>query len=113
MQSPSPHSSTLRLPRGEIVYYPTGRLNVRILTRTIRDLGYEVWVHLVDIRGFQQPLLPRAVWVHAIVLGRVILFVANPAEESSSQSSYSDTASDQPEDNDSDNIDPDAPEMGH
>ena len=72
--------SPLRLPRGDILFYPTGRPNIRVLTRQIRALGYSTWYLHVDIPGFQQQKLPKAVWLHAVVLGRVILFIADPAE---------------------------------
>ncbi len=77
----SPSNIThLRLPRGEILSYPTGRLNTRLLMQQIRSLGYSTWFLLVDIPGFQQQRLPKAVWIHAVVLGRVIIFIADPAE---------------------------------
>ena len=117
MNLPPPHFSSLRLPRGDVLFYPTGRPNIRVLTRRIRQLGYEVWDLLVDIPGFQQQQFPQAVWLHAIVLGRVILFVADSAELSSSHSPSSGSALDQTSDSssevtDSDNVDPDAPEAG-
>jgi hypothetical protein len=77
---PPPHFTSLRLPRGDILLYPTGRPNIRVLTRQIRALGYSTWDLHVDISGFQQQQLPKAVWLHAVVLGRVILFIADPAE---------------------------------
>ena len=77
----SPSAIThLRLPRGEILSYPTGRLNTRLLMQQIRALGYSTWFLLVDIPGFQQQRLPKAVWIHAVVLGRVIIFIADPLE---------------------------------
>ena len=80
MEPPPPHFSSLRLLRGDIVWFPTGRPNIRVLTRQIRALGYEVWNLHVDIPGFQQQQLPKVVWLHEVVLGRVILFIADPAE---------------------------------
>ena len=95
MATTPPTSSSLHLLRGERVWYNTGRPNIRVLTRQIRDLGYDVWVLHVDIAGFQRQQIPRAEWLHAVVLGRVILFIADPAESSSSSSASSDLASDQ------------------
>ncbi len=80
MEPPPPHFSSLRLPCGDIICYTTGRPNIRVLTRKIRALGYEVWDVHVDIPGFQQQQLPQAVWIHAVVLGRVILFIADHAD---------------------------------
>ena len=107
MEPPPPHFSSLHLPRGDIVWYPTGRPNIRVLTRQIRALGYEVWDLHVDIPGFQQQQLPQAVWLHAVVLGRVILVIADPAESSSSISSSSDLTSDQRSEASSEVVDPD------
>ena len=52
--------SPLRLPLGEIVFYPTGRPSIRSLTREIAALGYEVSgfpLHHTDLRP-----LPPGVW---------------------------------------------------
>ena len=98
-------------PRGHIISYRTVRPNIRVLTLQIRSLGYEVWTLHVDIPGFQQQRIPRGTWLHTVILGRVILFIADPAESSSSNSSSSDSASDQrseasSEGYDSNNVDP-------
>ena len=118
MEPPPPHSSSLRLLRGDILFYPTGRPNIRVLMQQIRDLGYEVWDLHLNVPGFQQQQLPQAVWLQAIVLGRVILFIVNPAGSSSSRSSSSGLVSDQQSEissevADSGNVDPDAPEAGY
>ena len=55
MSSVPPGLSPLRLLRGEIVFYPTGRPSIRVLTREIAALGYEVSgfpLHNIDIRPF-------------------------------------------------------------
>ena len=46
MSSVPPGLSPLRLPLGDIVYYPTGRPSIRVLAREIAALGYEVSVFL-------------------------------------------------------------------
>ena len=118
MEPPPPHSSSLRLPCGDLLFYPTGLPNIRVLMRQIRDLGYEVWDLHVDVPGFQRQQLPQAVWLSAVILGRVVLFIADPEESSSSPSLSSDSVSDHlskisSEVADSDNVDPDAPEAGY
>jgi len=110
MSSVPPNLSPLRLPRGEIVFYPTGRPSIRVLTHTIAALGYEVSgfpLSHTDLRP-----LPPGVWHWAVVLGEFILFIVLPpesAELSSDQSSYQ--SKDSPY-YDSDNVDPDAPWLG-
>ena len=109
MSSTPPGFSPLRLPHGEIVFYPTGRPSIRSLTREIAGLGYEV-------SGFPLPHthlrpLPLGVWHWAVVLGDIILFIVAPtapssSDSSSNQSSYA-SSHNEP---DSDNIDPDFPE---
>ena len=119
MNLPPPHFSSLRLPRGELISYPTGRPNIRRITRQIQDFGYGVWVLHVDIAGFQRQRIPSATWFHAVILSRVILLLSEPEASSSSHSSSSDSASDRSRESspdsggvDSDNVDPDAPELG-
>ena len=119
MNLPPPHFSSLRLPRGELIFYPTGRPNIRRITRQIQDFGYGVWVLHVDIAGFQRQQIPSATWFHAVILSRVILLLSEPEGSSSSHSSSSDSASDRSRESlpdtggvDSDNVDPDAPELG-
>jgi len=101
--------SPLRLPRGEIVFYPTGRPSIRVLIQKIAALGYEVAgfpLHHTDLRQ-----LPLGVWHCAVVIGEIILFIVAPAVTSSSDSSSLDSLSDQSnyassEEPDSDNVDP-------
>ena len=103
-----PGLSPLRLPLGNIVYYPTGRPSIRVLAREIAALGYEVSVFPLthpDLR----PLTP-GVWHNSVVIGEIIIFIATPTAPSvfqdSSASDLSAYESDHNE-NDSDNFDPD------
>ena len=86
---PQERSQHIHLPRGEVVIYATARPNARILVRDIRNLGYDVWEHHIDITEFQQPTPPQGVLLHSIVLGRVIILFAErdegtPTSDSSS-----------------------------
>ena len=115
MSSVPPGLSPLRLPRGEIVFYPTGRPGIRSLICEIAALGYSV-------SGFPLPHtdlspLPPGVWHCAVVLGDFILFIVAPTPPSSSdsdsssvQSAYGSSSHNEP---DSDNVDPDFPEDGY
>ena len=112
MSTGPPGSSPLRLPRGEVLFYPTGGPNILTVTREIEALGYGVAVY-----PLQQPdlsLFPPGVWHWAVALGGFILFLvipSEPAEESSSdQSGY---LSEQSPIYDSDNVDPEDPEGGY
>ena len=101
--------SPLRLPRGEIVFYPTGRPSIRVLIQKIAALGYEVSefpLHHTDLRQ-----LPPGVWHCAVVIGEIILFIVVPAATSSSDLSSLDSLSNQSnyassEEPDFDNVDP-------
>jgi hypothetical protein len=106
-----PGHSSLRLPGGELIYYNTGRPNIRRLTRDIRALGYRVWVLHVDIAGLQRQDIPRAEWLHAVLLTRVLILIANPEDSSSSASTRSSEGTSPCDD--SDNVDPDHPERGY
>jgi len=115
MSSVPPGYSPLRLPLGEIVVYPTSRPSIRLLTREIAALGYEVSgfpLHHTDLR----PLTP-GVWHCAVVIGDIILFIVAPTAPLSSDSSSSSldqsgyvSSHNEP---DSDNVDPDFPEDGY
>jgi len=101
--------SPLRLPRGEIVFYPTGRPSLRVLIQKIAALGYEVSGFPIQQTDLRQ--LPSGVWHCAVVLGEVILFIVAPAATSTSDSSSVNSFSDQSnyessEEPDSDNVDP-------
>ena len=107
MSSVPPGSSPLRLPRGEVVYYPTGCPNIPTLVSQIAALGYSVAVY-----PLQQPdlsTLPPGVWHWAVVLGEFILFIVPPSESSESSLDQSD---DSPY-YDSDNVNPEAPWAGY
>ena len=105
--------SPLRLPRGEIVFYPTGRPSIRVLSQQIAALGYEVSgfpIHQTDLRQ-----LPPGVWHSAVVIGTFILFIIEPTEPLASDSAsltsgYGSSSHNEP---DSDNVDPDFPEDGY
>ena len=112
MSSVPPGLSPLRLPHGEIVFYPTGRPSIRLLTREITALGYEVSnfpLSHTDLRP-----LPLGVWHWAVVLGDIIMFIVAPTPSSSSDSSSDQSgyvsSHNEP---DSDNVDPDFPENGY
>ena len=150
MSSVPPGLSSLRLPLGNIVYYPTGRPSIRVLAREIAALGYEVSVfHLsrTDLRLLRAP----GVWHNSVVIGDIIIFIVTPTAPSASpdssasdllsanESSTNEPDSDRYEDSDnfeppdsqaasssdqsdyesdhnevdSDNVDPDFPELGY
>jgi hypothetical protein len=108
-----PGLSPLRLPLGEIEFYPTGRPSIRSLTRNIGALGYEVsGFHLRNTN--LRLLLAPEVWHWAVVVGHIILFIVAPttppsSSSSSDQSGY-ESSHNEP---DSDNVDPDFPEDGY
>ena len=112
MSSVPPVCSPLRLPRGEIVFYPTGRPSTLALTRKIAALGYEVsGFHLrnTDL-GL---LLAPEVWHWTVVIGNIILFIVVPVE---STDSASDQSGYQTKDSlyyNLDNVDPDNPGGGY
>ncbi len=113
MSSVPPGLSPLRLLLGEIVFYPTGRPSIRVLTREIAAWGYEVsGVPLLSHTDLRP--LPPGVWLCAVVLGDIILFIVTPtaplsSDLSSDQSAYK-SSHNEP---DSDNVDPDFPEDGY
>ena len=78
MSSVPPGCSPLRLPRGEVVYYPIDLQNIPTLVSQNTALGYSVAVY-----PLQQPNLSRfspGVWHWAVVLGDFILFIVLPSE---------------------------------
>jgi hypothetical protein len=102
-----PDCSPLRLPRGELVYYPTGRPNIPTLVSQITALGYSVAVY-----PLQQPNLsrfPPGVWHWAVVLGDFILFLVLPSESAESSSDQSGYQSEDSPFYDSDNVYPENP----
>ena len=103
---------TLRLPRGELVFYSAARPSVRLLIQQITILGYEV----VDF-PLQRPdlgQLPPGVWFFAVVVGGFVLFITDPTARSASDSASvrSGSPSLSEYEPDSDNVDPDYPEDG-
>ena len=78
MSSVPPGLSTLRLPFGHILYYPTGRPSIRVLAREIAALGYEVSVFPLSPHTDLRPLTP-GVWHCAVVISDIILFIVAPA----------------------------------
>jgi hypothetical protein len=112
MSSVPPGLSPLRLPLGDIVFYPTGRPSIRFLTREIAALGYEV-------SGFPLPHtdlrpLPPRIWHCAVVLGDIILFIVAPTAPSLSDSSLDQSTYESfHNEPDSDNVGPDFPENGY
>jgi hypothetical protein len=103
---------TLRLPRGEIVFYSAGRPSIRLLLQQISTLGYEVLDFPLQQTDLGQ--LPPGVWYSAVVVGEFILFIADPTARSASDSAslhsgYPSWSDNEP---DSDNVDPDFPEAG-
>ncbi len=111
MSSVPPGCSPLRLPRGELVCYPSGRPSSHALTREIAALGYSV-----EVYPLQQPDLsrfPLGVWHWAVVLGDFILFLVLPSESAESSSDQSGYPSEDSPFYDSDNVDPENPGLGY
>ena len=113
MLSALPELSPLRLPRGEIVFYPTGSPSIRVLTKIIESQGYEVAGFPLQTTDLST--LPPGVWHCAVVVGDIILFIVDPTWPSSSDSSsltssYGSSSHNEP---DSDNVDPDFPKDGY
>ncbi len=121
MASVPPRLAPLRLPLGEVVFYPTGCPGIHSLLRQIAALGYSVTSFLLPHSDLSP--LPLGVWHCAVVLGDSILFIVAPTVSSdlaSDRSAHGSSSSDQSayassSDNgfDSDNIDPDFPELGY
>ena len=143
MSSVPPGLSPLRLPLGNIVYYPTGRPSIRVLAREIAALGYKVSVFPLS-RTDLRLLLAPGVWHNSVVIGHVIIFIVTPTapsvfqDSSASDLSVNESLHHEPDsDNfdldsvqaasssdqsgyesdhnefDSDNVDPDFPELGY
>jgi hypothetical protein len=110
MSSGPPGHSPLRLPRGEIVFFPTGRPSIRVLTQEIAALGYEVSGFPLSTTDLRLLLAPD-VWHWAVVIGHTILFIVTPLEspETESSSDQSGYLSEGSLFYDSDNVDLDNP----
>jgi hypothetical protein len=113
MSAVPPGLSPLRLPLGDIVFYPTGRPCLRLLTNQITALGYSVLGFPLSHTDLSQ--LPSGVWHCAVVIGDFILFVVTPtapslfSDSSSHQSGYESSINEP----NSDNVNPDFPEDGY
>ena len=114
MSSVPPGLSSLRLPLGNIVYYPTGRPSIRVLAREIAALGYEVSVFPLsrtDLRILRAP----GVWHNSVVIGDIIVFIVTPTapsafpDSSASDLSANESSTNEPDSDkfeDSDNFEP-------
>ena len=97
------------------MFYPTGRPSIRVLTREIAALGYEVSgfpLRNTDLRL----LLAPEVWHWAVVIGNIILFIVAPVESPESAESSSDQSGYLSEGSpyyDEENVDPDNPGGGY
>ncbi len=113
MSSARPELSPLCLPHGEVVFYPTRRPDIRVLTQLIENQGYEVTGF--PLRTVNLLTLPRGVWHCAVVISAFILFIVDPRGQSSSDSDSLSSGYESSWDNapDSDNVDPDFPENGY
>ena len=141
MSSVSPGLSALRLPLGDIVYYPTGRPSIRVSAREIAALVYEVSVFPLAHPDLRR--LTPGVWHNSVVIGDIIIFIVTPtapsafpdsstSDQSAYESSHNEPDSDNfdpddyPPESDSDqnsdsspnefnldNVDPDFPELGY
>ena len=111
MSSVPPVCSPLRLPRGEIVFYPTGRPSTLALTREIAALGYEVSGFPLRNTNLRLLIAP-GVWHWTVVIGDIILFIVVPVESTDSASDQSGYETKDSPFYDSDNVDPDYPGGG-
>jgi hypothetical protein len=114
MSSVPPGLSPLRLPLGDIVFYPTGRPCHRLLLRQIAALGYLVSGFPLTHTNLS-PLSP-GVWHSVVVIDDFIIFIVTPTapssflDSSSDLSAYGSSSANEP---DSDNVNPDCPEDGY
>jgi hypothetical protein len=80
MSSVPPGLSSLRLPLGNIVHYPTGRPSIRVLAREIAALGYEVLVFPLEHPDLRP--LTLGVWRNCVVIGDFIICIVTPTAPS-------------------------------
>jgi hypothetical protein len=137
MSSVPPGLSPLRQPHGDIVFYSTGRPCLRLLLQQIAALGYSVSASPLSHTALSS--LSPGVWHCVVVISDFILFIVTPtapssfldslsyqsAYESSNNAPDSDAfhpddsldqsadGSSSPNGFDSDNVDPDFPELGY
>jgi hypothetical protein len=118
MYSLPPGFSSLRLPLGNFVIYPTERPSIRTLVRQIEDQGYSVQTYLFpNNKNLRAP--PPGVRHWAVVIGDAILVIV-PSYSSDSSVDPSDGASSGSASCssrnssivDSDQVDPDFPWLG-
>ena len=82
MYSVPPGYSSLRLPLGDFVVYPTDHPSMRTLVCQIADLGYSVEVYLFPHNNFRA--LPPGDRHWAVVIGDAILVIVPPSLSSDS-----------------------------
>ena len=97
------------------MFYPTGRPSIRVLTREIAALGYEVSGFPLSNTDLRLLLAPE-VWHWAVVIGTSILFIVAPVESPETAESSSDQSGYLSEGSlyyDEENVDPDNPGGGY
>ena len=82
MYSIPPGFSSLRLPLGDFVIYPTERPSIRTLVRQIEDQGYSVQTYLFPNNNLR--VLPPSDLHWAVVIGDAILVIVPPSSSDSS-----------------------------
>ena len=87
MSSVPPGFSPMRLPLGEVVFYPASRPSIRALARQIAALGYSVAVYPFPHTDLSA--LPPGVWHWSVVIRDCILFIVPPSELSELSSDQS------------------------
>ena len=117
MYSVPPGFSSLCLPLGDFVIYPTDRPSIRTLVHQIADIGSSIQVHLFphnDLRA-----LPLGDWQWAVVISDAILVIISPSPSDSSVDPSDDASSGSASCysrnssfDDPDQVDPDFPWLG-
>ena len=117
MFSVPPGFSSLRLPLGEFVIYPTERPSIRTLVRQIEDQGYSVQTYLFPNNNLRA--LPPGDRHRAVVIGDTILVIVPPFSSDSSGDPSNDASSGSASCSsrissidDPDQVDPDFPWLG-
>jgi hypothetical protein len=82
MYSIPPGFSSLRLPLGDFVIYPTERPSIRTLIRQIENQGYSVQTYLFPNNNLRA--LPPSNRHWAVVIGDAILVIVPPSSSDSS-----------------------------
>ena len=112
MSSVPPGCSPLRLPREEIVFYPTSCPSTLALAQEIAALGYKVSGFPLRNTNLRLLFAP-GVWHWTVVIGDIILFIVVPVESTDSASDQSGYKTEDSPFYDSDNVDPDNPGGGY